>query len=305
MDRTFETPTPPDLSVEIGSGRVEVMAGETNGRTLITVTGKGAEETTVEQQGNSIAVIGPRSRHGFSFTFGSNQMTVRVTAPRGSTLSTKLGSADLVATGTLAQCSLRSGSGDTQLEDIGTLEVISGSGDLQVEKVTGSVTARNGSGDIRLGTVSGSVEAVTGSGDILAGEVAGEVSAKSGSGDVRIERCHGARITTASGSIAVDRLDGGSLEARSASGDVGVGVAPGLPAWTDIHTLTGDVNSTLESLGQPADGAPFVELRLRSVSGDIIVGHLRGESHPHHEDLHQTDPSRTDPSHGDAHSSTA
>lgn len=280
MDRTFETPNPPDLAIEIGSGRVEVLAGETNGRTLVTVTGKGAEETTVEQQGNTISIIGPRSRHGFSFTFGSNQLSVRVSTPRGSSLATKLGSADLVATGALSTCSLRSGSGDTQLEDVGTLEVTSGSGDLQVGAVTGNASVRNGSGEVRIGSATGAVEAVTGSGDIWLGGVGGPVSAKSGSGDVRIERSeHGARVTTASGDIAVDRLGGGSLEARTASGDLAVGVAHGLPAWTDIHTLTGDVTSTLASLGQPAEGEPYVELRLRSVSGDIVVGHLPAEHH--------------------------
>ena len=104
MDHTFETPNPPELAIEIGSGRVEITAGETNGRTLVTVTGKGSEETTVEQHGNTIAVTGPRSRHGFSFSLGSSQLHVRISAPRGSSLSTKLGSADLVAAGVLGTC---------------------------------------------------------------------------------------------------------------------------------------------------------------------------------------------------------
>ncbi|MCK0110830.1 DUF4097 domain-containing protein [Ornithinimicrobium sp. F0845] len=289
MDRTFETPTPPDLSVEIGSGSVEVLAGETNGRTLVTVTGKGSDETTIEQRGNTIAVIGPRSRHGFSFAFGSNQLTVRISTPRGSALSTKLGSADLVASGTLGACSLRSGSGDNQLEDIGDLELTSGSGDLQVGAVTGNASTRNGSGDVRIGAVSGDVEAITGSGDIVVGRLGGRANAKSGSGNVRLEQCdHGARVTTASGDISVDRLSGGSLEARTASGDLAVGVSAGLPAWTDIHTLSGDVTSTLMSLGQPAEGAPFVELRLRSVSGDITVGHLPAESNSPTDQSHAT-----------------
>lgn len=279
MDRTFETPNPPELAVEIGSGRVEILAGETNGRTLVTVTGKGSDEATIEQQGNTIAVVGPRVRHGFSFSFGSNHLTVRISAPRGSGLSTKLGSADLVATGAIGDCSLRSGSGDTQLEDVGALEATSGSGDLQVGAVAGDATLRSGSGEVRLRSVSGAVQVVTGSGDALIGSAAAPVGAKSGSGDVRIEQSHrGAQITTASGDVTVDRLSGGTLEARTASGDIRVGVSAGLPAWTDIHTVTGDVNSELAALGQPDEGAPFVELRLRAVSGDITVGHLPAEA---------------------------
>ncbi|WP_114905703.1 DUF4097 family beta strand repeat-containing protein [Ornithinimicrobium murale] len=292
MDRTFETPNPPDLSVEIGSGHVEIRAGETNGRTLVTVTGKGAEETTVEQQGNTIAVVGPRSRNGFSFALGSSQLTVRISTPTGSALSTKLGSADLTATGVLGTCALRSGSGDNELEDVGTLEMTAGSGDLLVGAVTGDASLRSGSGDLRLRTVTGDVSALTGSGDVILGRVSGQISTKSGSGDVRIEASdHGAGITTASGDIQLDRLSGGRLDARTASGDIRVGVTAGLPAWTDIHTMTGTVHSRLVSLGQPAEGAPFVELRLRAVSGDIAVGHLDEQTSP------PTGPAPTEPAH--------
>src|SRR5690606_17994185 len=97
----------------------------------------------------------PRSRHGFSFNLGSSQLHVRVSAPKGSTLSTKLGSADLAASGVLGACSLRSGSGDNQLEDVGSIEVTSGSGDLDVITVTGDASFRSGSGDIRIGAVRG------------------------------------------------------------------------------------------------------------------------------------------------------
>lgn len=294
MDRTFETPNPPDLAVEIGSGRVEVLAGETNGRTLITVTGKGAEETTIEQQGNTISVIGPRSRHGFSFSFGNQQLAVRISAPTGSALATKLGSAELVSSGLLGDCALRTGSGDIQLEEATTLETVSGSGDVTVTRVAGDASLRSGSGDLRLGSVSGTVQAVTGSGDLILGPVTGTVSAKSGSGDVRIESSdNGADVSTASGDLTVDRLAGGRVEARTASGDLRVGVVAGLPAWTDINTVSGRISSTLTSLGEPAEGAPFVELRLRSVSGDIHVGHLPDETPSTTAD--PTEPVHTDP----------
>lgn len=278
MDHTFETANPPDLAVEIGSGDVEITAGETNGRTLVTVTGKGAEETTVEQHGNTISITGPRSRHGFSFSFGSSLLRVRISTPTGSGLSTKLGSAELTARGLLGPCDLRSGSGDTVLEGTGPLEVTAGSGDLQVSTIGGDASVRSGSGCIRIRHAAGDVHTVTGSGDVLIGGVSGQLTAKSGSGDIRVESAgSGAEITTASGDIRLDRLEVGRVQARTASGDVEVGVAPGLPAWTDIHTVTGDVRSALASLGKPAEGAPFVELRLRSVSGDITVGHLPAE----------------------------
>jgi len=51
-------------------------------------------------------------------------------------------------------------------------------------------------------------------------------------------------------------------------------VPSGTPVWTDIDTISGDVSSRLDSLGQPAEGQDYVELRLRTVSGDITVGHI-------------------------------
>lgn len=275
MDYTFETPHLPELTIEIGSGRVEIMAGETNGRTLVTVTGKGSQETTVEQHGKAISVIGPRSRDGWFSFGGSSHLDVRISAPRGSALTTKLGSADLVASGALGDCSLRSGSGDNQLEDVGALDSTSGSGSLEVVTVHGDAAVRSGSGDIRISSVTGDVQSVTGSGDLVLGTAQGAATAKSGSGDVRIDESgQGAGVTTASGDVTVGRLTGGGVEARTASGDISVQVSAGLPVWTDIHSLSGDVRSALQSLGQPAEGDPYVELRLRSVSGDIAVAHL-------------------------------
>lgn len=277
MDYTFETPHPPELAVEIGSGQVEITAGETNGRTLVTVSGKGSEATTVEQQGNTIAIIGPRSRDGWFSFGGGSHLDVRISAPRGSALTTKLGSADLSASGVLGTCSLRSGSGENLLEDVGNVDVTTGSGSLDVSVVNGDASVRSGSGDIRIGTVTGDAQSVTGSGDLILGSAHGAVTAKSGSGDIRIDDSgRGAGVTTASGDVTVGRLSGGGVEARTASGDVSVQVRAGLPVWTDIHSLTGDVRSGLQSLGQPAEGDPYVELRLRTVSGDIAVAHLVG-----------------------------
>ena len=39
--------------------------------------------------------------------------------------------------------------------------------------------------------------------------------------------------------------------------------------WTDLNTVSGAVRSDLEGAGQPEPGADYVELRARTVSGDI------------------------------------
>ena len=48
----------------------------------------------------------------------------------------------------------------------------------------------------------------------------------------------------------------------------------GLPVWTDISTMTGQVRSDLESAGPPADGAPHLEVLARTMSGDVVLTHV-------------------------------
>ena len=78
-------------------------------------------------------------------------------------------------------------------------------------------------------------------------------------------------LATASGDLVVESALRGKVSMRSASGDVQVGVPAGLAVWTDITTVTGDISSTLESAGEPAEGADYVELRATTVSGDIAL----------------------------------
>ena len=93
---------------------------------------------------------------------------------------------------------------------------------------------------------------------------------KSGSGDLVVEEAHeGLSLTTASGDLAVRRMHRGELRASNVSGDIAVGIPAGVPVWTDISTLTGSVSSTLQGAGQPEDGQDYVEVRAKTVSGDI------------------------------------
>ena len=71
---------------------------------------------------------------GTGFLGGSDaKIQLTVTAPTGSALVTKTGSADQHVSGTLAQVSARSGSGDIQLDTItGPTVADTGSGDITV-----------------------------------------------------------------------------------------------------------------------------------------------------------------------------
>lgn len=273
MQKSFSTPGPVSLYVELRSGDVVVTTADTE-ETVVEVTGPDEDGVSVDQRGDEIAVV---ARGGLGGLFGSGGRGVRVavTVPHESRLATKLGSADVRVDGRLGDTDLRSGSGDLRLDVVAKASVETGSGDLQVACVTGRLRVKSGSGNITVERLDGQAEISTGSGDVLVGSSAEPVVVKSGSGDLRVRDAgDDVALNTASGDLVVDRMARGRLSAKNASGDIVVGVPAGVPVWTDISTLTGSVRSTLQGAGQPAEGQDHVELRAKTVSGDITLEQL-------------------------------
>lgn len=272
MNKTFHTEGPTSLYVEIGAGTVAVHAAGSD-TTEIQVEGRDADDVAVEQRAEQIVVVAPQRRGGF-FGLGSD-LTVSAHVPIGSELATKLGSADLVVTGTIAAARLKSGSGQIRVEEIsGDADVLSGSGDVEVETALGNLRVKTGSGDTRVGRASGAVQVTSGSGQVEIRSAEGETATKTGSGDVRVETARGdVSMTSASGDLEVGSISSGAIRAKTASGDVVVAVPTGTPVWTDISCLTGIVRSSLTSAGKPEQGQEFVEVRATTVSGDVVLSH--------------------------------
>jgi DUF4097 and DUF4098 domain-containing protein YvlB len=265
MQKTFTTPDPVVLHVELGSGRVTIEATDTDEST-VTVTGPRADEFTVEQSGRNLAVIAPRGRF-----FGSDSHAVRVVVPEGSDVSTKTGSADTETSGPLGTVMLKTGSGDIEVARAdGTMVVESGSGDVRCHEAGDAVRIKSGSGDIDLGDVRGQTGISTGSGDVVIGVAHETTVVKTGSGDLEVKRTEGdISLTTASGDLVIRHAPRGKITAKNVSGDVRIGIPTGTPVWTDVNSVTGAVQSDLQSMGKPADGQDYVELRATTVSGDV------------------------------------
>ena len=81
-------------------------------------------------------------------------------------------------------------------------------------------------------------------------------------------------VATGSGDIVIHRLNRGKFSVKSGSGNVAVGIPSGVPVWTDIATSSGTLQSDLASTGAPEEGQDYVELRLKSASGDITLKQL-------------------------------
>lgn len=270
VQHRFDTPSPVELFVQNGRGRVEVSAADT-AETTVLITGERAAEFTVEQDGDHVSVTAPRRDGGF---FGREpRAEVVITVPDGSELTAKLGSSDLAGRGRLGGTWVNTGSGDVSFDTVdGTAEVQSGSGDVRVEELTTDARVKTGSGDVVVGRAHGPLVVTSGSGDVRIGHAAGPLAVKTGSGDVVVgESADDLTFSTGSGDLHVDRARRGRVTVKGASGDVVLGIPDGTPVWTDVSTVTGRITSDLRSAGEPAEGQDHVELRARTASGDITL----------------------------------
>jgi DUF4097 and DUF4098 domain-containing protein YvlB len=267
MSQTFQTPDPVELYVELGSGSLTVEATDTD-QTRVEISGPRADDFTVEQRGRHVVVVPPKSRF---FGIGTDDHVVRVVVPTGSDLATKTGSADTETIGSLGVIRLKTGSGDVEVERAdGPMVVDSGSGDIRCHEATAEVRIKSGSGDVDLGDVRGTTGISTGSGDVVIGVAHERTVIKTGSGDLELKRAQAdVSLTTASGDLVIGLAPRGRITAKNVSGDVRVGIPAGTPVWTDVNTVSGSVASNLTSVGKPADGQDYVELRATTVSGDV------------------------------------
>jgi hypothetical protein len=249
LEHTFHTPLPLELEVGIPSGDIEVETTEGE-ESNITVDGdeRLLEEVEIRQDGNRV-IVGYRGKGKFGFSlspfmlvFGSSELRVRARIPHGAGVKLKTASADSQLDGNFGALGVSSVSGDLRLhgEIAGAASVKTVSGDAQLERVEGDLTAHTVSGDLRIGPVGGSAEA------------------KTVSGDIRFEA-----------------ITAGDVRFTSVSGDIEIGIAQGSALDVDAGSTSGDLSSEVPLASEPLEGegdpAPTVVLRGRTVSGDVKV----------------------------------
>jgi DUF4097 and DUF4098 domain-containing protein YvlB len=277
---TFPTPTPPRLTIEVRSGTLNIDTADVDVTTVdlaplndSDITMEALAATTVEQHGDDIVVIVPNR---FGFIGRSPRLAVTITAPHGSRLGIKSGSADIVATGRFGTATVSTGSGDVTLGDcLDSLRVNSGSGDVRVASVAADVVVKTGSGDIDIVDIEGQATLNSGSGDVVVGGANRGLMAKTASGNITVGSAPpDLQATTASGDIRIDLASEGEVRAKAASGDIHAGVAAGTAAWLDVRTVSGRVASALDQGGEPTDDERRVRLHLTTVSGDIDLARV-------------------------------
>ncbi len=263
MQKTFDVQGPTEVEVRLNAGdiqvdptldgrvEVELLAHDDEAQQLV-------DDARVELQGNRVLVDVPRKSGGFSFgnLFGRQGITCRVRCPEGSLLTVRTRSADLTVRGAIGGMNVATASGDVEADRVlGGLNVKSASGDIGVRVVDAGVNVQTASGDVALGAVRGSINVNTASGDVTINEADDNVNVNTVSGDQE----HGAVMR-------------GNVSAHSVSGDVRIGVRRGSKVYLDCTTVSGDTSSELEvSPEAPATDGPLVEIRAKTVSGDIRI----------------------------------
>lgn len=275
LDLAFDTPEPIDLYVENGRGRVAVTATDT-AETTVRITGERAEEFDVRDLDDGvgtrrIAILAPKRGGGFLGRDPRAEIVVEV--PVASGLQAKVGSSDVRTHGRFGDTRVDSGSGDVSLDVVeGDTFVQAGSGDLAAEHLLGEARLKSGSGDVVVRRAESALVVTTGSGDVRVESARGELAVKTGSGDTHVLSMGGeAVVTTGSGDLVVAEVGPGRLTAKTASGDVSIGVVAGTPVWTDVRTASGRLSSTLPSTGEPAPDQPYLEVRATTASGDVTL----------------------------------
>jgi len=263
MQKTFDVAGPVELEVRLASGEV-VIDPSLDGKVDVELVARDEEsqrhidDARIELRDNLLVVDVPQKRSGLSFgiVFGRSGVDCRVRCPEGSGVNVRTKSADVSVRGTVAGLNVQTASGDVEADRVtGGVNVKSASGDVQIEEIGAGANVQTASGDVLINVSRGPANVTTASGDVRIREAYDSVSANTVSGDQE----HGAVMR-------------GHVAAHSVSGDVEIGVRRGSKVFLDCNTVSGDTSSQLELTGEePAGDGPLVEVRAKTVSGDIRI----------------------------------
>jgi DUF4097 and DUF4098 domain-containing protein YvlB len=180
----FATQEPPRLRFGLGAGRIEVETADVAETTVDVEAIRGdVEDLKVEQHGRDI-VVESRKRFGLS---REAEFDVRIRAPHGADADANIASATFRAVGRLGSVEVNSASGNVQVEDVGgELKVRSASGDVHVGAVGGRADVNTASGDVQVGSAAAGGTIRSASGDVVIVEAARQVKLNTASGDMQI-----------------------------------------------------------------------------------------------------------------------
>ena len=255
---------PIDLVARLGHGSITVAARDNLSEALVRLTPPRPdqreilERCTVEMQGTTLLVVGPR-QGGWADLLGGwrrnhDGIDARIDVPSGTALKISSASEEITVSGACGDSDIATSAGRIVLETVtGDLRLRYGRGDSRIAAVTGSADLASGGGSAHLGEVGGSLRCRFGSGEIDVDVVRGDVQTRAGSASARLGAVYG------------------DVDLAFGSGPVQIGLPTGVAAHVDVTTGTGQVHSDLPVEETPVSAGPTIGVRVRTGAGDIRI----------------------------------
>ena len=278
FDRTLSVNGPVTLRVSTGSGYIRVSPGSDNqvhivghvkgnngwlGWSSDDAVAKVAANPPIDQAGNIIRI---GDDHGSDWGHHVS-IDYEITTPAHTMLVAESGSGDLQISSIEGTVKAHTGSGSIHADKLGAgSKLETGSGSIDANNLMGSATLQTGSGEIRaqLGSA-GDVVAGTGSGDIKLENVQGAVKAETGSGTLEISGQPTApwKLETGSGGINLRLGNNAHFTLDASTGSGSVKSDPPLTMTTHGSIDKHHVSGTVNG------GGPII--KAQTGSGDIHI----------------------------------
>lgn len=247
----FDVAGPPQIFLRLPVGQARVVNGD-DGVVEVRMSGRDStvDRFLIERRGGEI-VIEPETA-GRLGRWSRVDVEIRVGQPAA--ITARLTSGDIKIATAAESLMVQTGAGDVVAGDVHRdAKIKTASGDIRINDVRGRLEVAAASGDVRARKVAGGISAKTAAGDIVVGEADGTVSAHSASGDIEIER-----------------FIGESVNAKTLSGDIRLGVTAGRRFSVSFQTLSGNVRTDFPVSSDKPDGAT-ARLSIKTMSGDIVI----------------------------------
>lgn len=252
------------VAAEPGQARVEVNAHGEGGEELIR---RGEVTMHDDGGGRQRLVVHYPAKNLLSGVFsitGRGGVDITIHGPVGSDLQARTGAAAVRAA-----------------MDLGAVDVVTGSGDVDLRDVTGPAAIRVGSGQVRAGTIGGSAEIDTGAGGVEVARAGGAIKVRTASGRIRIGRTQASvKVTAAAGDVTIDCAEQGHVAVTATTGDIEIGVPRGRQLHLDVSSTIGSIRSELEASDDVAEGGADLSLRVRATTGDVSLRRVAEQASP-------------------------
>jgi Putative adhesin len=276
---TFETPNPIAATVALVGGHVRITAGDA-GTTSVEVVPtdpssdedrRAAELTRVELANGRLLVKAPKVRSWLPRSAGGS-VAVTIELPAASDVHGEAALADFECDGPLGECRIKTGIGQIRIDRAGTLSLRNGFGDITVDHATGHADIRTGSGEVRLRELDSTAVIKSSNGDTWVGTAGGDLRLHAANGRISVDVAHANVVAkTANGDVRLGDTARGTVVLETSLGDVEIGIHEGSAAWLDVRASAGRVHNALDAAEAPDPSAETVEVRARTVAGDIVV----------------------------------